>query len=105
MASRRVTSLTAPTLPPDATPTPSAQYLLFHSLPGRHFLSSAVLKVIVSLLRAVDVLPLVSRVLSIAGTVGLLISLSYFVWRLIILTKRRLLWRVRCRLILSYVFF
>jgi serine phosphatase RsbU (regulator of sigma subunit) len=105
MASRRGKLLTAPTLPPDATPIPSAQYLLFHSWPGRIFLASAALKIVVALLRLGDVLPALARVLSVAGTVGLIASLSYFLWRLIILTKRRLLWRVRRRLILSYVFF
>jgi serine phosphatase RsbU (regulator of sigma subunit) len=105
MASRRGKLLTAPTLPPDATPIPSAQYLLFHSWPGRIFLASAALKIVVALLRLGDVLPALARVLSVAGTVGLIASLSYFLWRLIILTKRRLLWRVRRRLILSYIFF
>src|SRR5687767_10318016 len=105
MASRRGKLLTAPALPPNATPIPSARYLLFHSWPGRIFLASAAIKIVVGLLRAVDVLPGVARVLSVAATVGLVISLSYFLWRLIVLTKRRLLWRVRRKLILSYIFF
>ncbi len=105
MASRRGTLPMAPAPPPSATPTPSARDLIFRSWPGRIFLASAALKLVVSLLRAADVLPSVARVLSMAGTIGLVISLSYFVWRLIVLTKRRLLWRVRRRLILSYVFF
>jgi sigma-B regulation protein RsbU (phosphoserine phosphatase) len=95
----------SPAPPPDATPVPSARDLLLHSWPGRIFLASAALKLVVGLLRTADVLPSVARVLSSAGTVGLVISLSYFLWRLIVLTKRRLLWRVRRRLILSYVFF
>jgi phosphoserine phosphatase RsbU/P len=105
MASRRGKLLTAPALPPDATPIPSARHLLFHSWPGRLFLVSAALKLIVAVLRLGDVLPALSRVLSSAATIGLVISLSFFVWRLIVLTKRRLLWRVRRRLILSYIFF
>jgi sigma-B regulation protein RsbU (phosphoserine phosphatase) len=105
MASRRGKLLTAPALPPGATPIPSARNLLFHSWPGRIFLASAAIKIVVGLLRAVDVLEPVARVLSVSATVGLVISLSYFLWRLIVLTKRRLLWRVRRRLILSYIFF
>jgi phosphoserine phosphatase RsbU/P len=94
-----------PAPPPNATPAPSARHLLFHSWAGRIFLVSAALKLVVGLLRTAGVLPGVARVLSSAGTVGLVISLSYFVWRLIALSRRRLLWRVRRRLILSYVFF
>ena len=33
-----------------------------------------------------------------------MVSVGYFVWRLFLLMKRRLLWRVRRKLILSYIF-
>jgi serine phosphatase RsbU (regulator of sigma subunit) len=79
--------------------------MLLHSWPGRIFLASAALKFVVAVLRLAGVLPAIADFLSTVATIGLVISLSYFVWRLIILTKRRLLWRVRRRLILSYVFF
>ena len=39
-----------------------------------------------------------------AGTLALLIGLAYFIGQLIGLAKRQLLWRVRRKLILSYVF-
>ena len=44
------------------------------------------------------------EVLSSAATIGLILSVGYFVWRLFLLVKRRLLWRVRRKLILSYIF-
>ena len=44
------------------------------------------------------------QVLSSAATIGLVVSVAYFVWRLFVLMKRRLLWRVRRKLILSYIF-
>jgi serine phosphatase RsbU (regulator of sigma subunit) len=56
-------------------------------------------------MRAASFLPSVSAVLSSLATIGLIVSLSYFVWRLIVLMKRQLLWRVRRKLILSYIFF
>lgn len=82
----------------------SARQLVFHTWPGRIFLASAVLKLIVAALRAANVLPGVSQALSTVATIGLVVSLSYFIWRLVLLTKRRLLWRVRRKLILSYIF-
>src|SRR5688572_2411971 len=105
MPSRRGKLVTVPVLQPGATPTPSARQLLFDSWPGRIFLVSAALKLLVGVLRVIGVLPAVSSVLSSAATIGLVISLSFFLWRLAVLTKRRLLWRVRRRLILSYIFF
>jgi serine phosphatase RsbU (regulator of sigma subunit) len=105
MASRRGTLPMVPAPPPNATPPPSARHLLLHSWPGRIFLASAALKFVVALLRVAGALAAVANLLSTIATIGLVISLSYFVWRLIVLTKRRLLWRVRRRLILSYVFF
>ena len=93
---------------PDARPpaaTPSARHLIFKSWQGRLFFVSAALKLLVALLRVVGILEQLSALLSTAATVGLVISLSYFIWRLAILTKRQLLWRVRRKLILSYIFF
>jgi phosphoserine phosphatase RsbU/P len=43
-------------------------------------------------------------VIGTAGTLGLLIGLGYFIARLVGLAKRRLLWRVRRKLVLSYIF-
>ena len=45
------------------------------------------------------------RVVSSVATVGLIVAVSYFAWRLFVAVKRQLLWRVRRKLILSYVFF
>ncbi len=93
--------------PGAAVSTPSslsASQLLLRTWPGRIFLASAALKLVVAALRAANILPTVSQALSTLATVGLVISLSYFIWRLVLLTKRRLLWRVRRKLILSYIF-
>ena len=61
-------------------------------------------KVVVALLRQVGNLPAFISIVNSAATVGLAVSVGVFVWRLFVLMKRRLLWRVRRRLILSYIF-
>ena len=58
----------------------------------------------VALLRGVTGLPDALEIVSSAATIGLILSVGYFVWRLFLLLKRRLLWRVRRKLILSYIF-
>jgi phosphoserine phosphatase RsbU/P len=81
----------------------SARELLLKTWPGRLFIISAALKLVVTLLRLAGDLPLVS-ILSSAATIGLVISVLVFVWRLFVLMRQQLLWRVRRKLILSYIF-
>jgi sigma-B regulation protein RsbU (phosphoserine phosphatase) len=61
-------------------------------------------KLLAALFRLVGEPPAFVQVLSSIATVALAISLIYFVARLFIMIKRRLLWRVRRKLILSYIF-
>src|SRR5688572_24393866 len=98
-----------PTSRPAAAPQPSPRELLFESWFGRLFLGAASLKFVLALWRVItgadpDRLPVVVRVLSGAATLGLAITLGIFAWRLFVQIKRRLLWRVRRKLILSYIF-
>jgi sigma-B regulation protein RsbU (phosphoserine phosphatase) len=93
-----------PTPRPAPAPPPTPRDLLFRTWFGRLFLVAAALKFAVALLRLGGLLPDVSRALSGAATIGLVISISVFVWRLFVQIKRRLLWRVRRKLILSYIF-
>ena len=85
-------------------PSHANRDLLLHTWAGRLFIISAGLKIIVALLRLVVELPKLITILSSAATVGLIVSVSYFVSRLFVLMQRRLLWRVRRKLILSYIF-
>jgi len=78
--------------------------MLLQTWPGRLFLVAAALKFAVAILRRVTGVPGAIEVLSSAATIGLILSVGYFVWRLFLLLKRRLLWRVRRKLILSYIF-
>jgi phosphoserine phosphatase RsbU/P len=91
-------------LPPGGDATFSARDLLFKSWPGQLFIGATVIKAIVAVIRAVTELPTFVQLLSSAATIGLAISVGYFVWRLFLLIKRRLLWRVRRKLIVSYIF-
>ncbi len=78
--------------------------LLLRTWAGRLFLASAALKVVVGVLRLAGVVPSVAAVLSGVATIGIVVSLGFFVWRLFLLTRRELLWAVRRKLILSYIF-
>lgn len=98
--------MTAPAMPnPAPVSMPTARELLLHSWPGRLFIISAAFKILVGLLRLAGELPPFIRVVSSVATIGLAVSVSYFAWRLFVAVKRQLLWRVRRKLILSYIFF
>ncbi|HSK10803.1 MAG TPA: hypothetical protein VK911_14580, partial [Vicinamibacterales bacterium] len=87
-----------------AGPVPSIRDLLLHAWAGRLFLAAGALKLVVALLRRLVGAAAPVEFVSTLATIGLVISVGYFVWRLFVLMKRRLLWRVRRKLILSYIF-
>ena len=89
---------------PDAASPTTARDLLFATWFGRLFLISAGVKLLIALWRIVAELPSFARVASGAATIGLAIAVGVFAWRLFVQIKRRLLWRVRRKLILSYIF-
>ena len=93
-----------PTPRPAAATPPAPRELLFRSWPGRLFLIAAALKLLFALWRIAGELPAFARVLSGAATLALVIALGVFGWRVFVQVKRRLLWRVRRKLILSYIF-
>ena len=70
--------------------------------PGRTILAALVLKAIVGLSGGAAA-PVWLRVLDAAGTVALVAALGYLLVRVLILLRQRFLWRVRRRLVLSYV--
>src|SRR5262249_50068623 len=89
---------------PAARPQPSPRDLLLHSWPGRVFLAAALIKLIVVVWRVAAPLPDAVRLVSGFAPIGLPVALAMFSWRLFVQVKRRLLWRVRRKLILSYIF-
>ena len=81
-----------------------ARDLLFHSWAGRLFIVAAGLKILFGIIRQFATLPTFIGLINSTATVAMAVSLGFFVWRLFQLMKRRLLWRLRRRLILSYIF-
>jgi hypothetical protein len=78
---------------------------LLHTLPGRAIVIGLAIKLAVFFvgLASGGVPPFFAVVDTVAGLAAAL-GLGYFGFRLIVLAKRRLLWRVRRKLILSYFF-
>ncbi len=70
--------------------------------PGRTILAVLVLKTVVGLFGGLAA-PAWLRVLDTAGTVALVAALGYLLVRVLTLLQQRFLWRVRRRLVLSYV--
>ena len=85
-------------------PRQTARDLLLQTWPGRLFLAAVALKLIVALWRLASPLPAFVTLVSGAATIALVVALASFAWRLFVVVKRRLLWRVRRKLILSYIF-
>jgi serine phosphatase RsbU (regulator of sigma subunit) len=99
-----------PPHPPAPAPAPSRRLAsirrsLFDTRPGRLLVGGAVVKLLTWLLRNVAgvQVALIDTVGSL-GSVAAVVGVVYFAYRLIVRAKRRLLWRVRRKLILSYVF-
>ena len=72
-------------LPPSDDPIPSPRELLLHTWPGRLFVVAASLKFAVGILRRITIVPGVIEVLSSAATIGLILSVGFFVSRLFLL--------------------
>ncbi len=92
-------------LPPAAGRFYGVRHALFSTLPGRAIVIGIAVRLAVDLVGAVrgDIPGFLSVIDTVAG-LALAIGVGYFVFRLIVLAKRHLLWRVRRKLILSYVF-
>jgi sigma-B regulation protein RsbU (phosphoserine phosphatase) len=91
--------------PPAADRREGVRGALLHTLPGRAIVTGLAIKLAVFFVGAASggVSPFFAVVDSVAG-LAVAAGLAYFAFRLIVLAKRRLLWRVRRKLILSYVF-
>ncbi len=78
--------------------------LLLRTLAGRAFLVAAAIKLVLAALGAAVALPAALGVVDAIATLVLLGTLLVFILRFARVARRRLLWRVRQKLILSYVF-
>ena len=78
---------------------------LLHTLAGRAIVGGLVVRIIIALARLTfRSVPIVLNVADTVAGVMLAAGAAYFVVRLAIVAKRQLLWRVRRKLILSYLF-
>src|SRR3954447_14648830 len=91
--------------PPAADRREGVRGALLHTLPGRAIVIGLAIKLAVFFVGIASggVPPFFAVVDTVAGLAAA-VGLAYFTFRLIVLAKRRLLWRVRRKLILSYVF-
>ena len=89
---------------PPPEPPRSARDVLLRSWAGRLFIVAVITKFLAALFRVGGEPPAFIQVLSSIATLAMATSLVYFIARLFIMIKRRLLWRVRRKLILSYIF-
>jgi sigma-B regulation protein RsbU (phosphoserine phosphatase) len=89
------------------TPSPSAAFRawLLRTFPGRTLLVGIVVKIVTGLAElVVRPLPTLLDLLDMIGSLALIFACAYGFARLLMWARRRLLWRVRRKLILSYVF-
>ncbi|MCA1583973.1 MAG: SpoIIE family protein phosphatase [Acidobacteria bacterium] len=89
------------------TPSPPAalRAWLTRTFSGRALLVGLVVKVVTTLTRfAVSPLPSWLDVIDKVGSLALIFAAAYLIARFVMWARRRLLWRVRRKLILSYIF-
>jgi sigma-B regulation protein RsbU (phosphoserine phosphatase) len=92
-------------LPPTAGRRDGVRHVLFDTLPGRAIVIGIVLRLAVYIAGLLlGTVPQFLSVIDTAAGLALAIGAAYFVFKLIVLAKRHLLWRVRRKLMLSYVF-
>jgi sigma-B regulation protein RsbU (phosphoserine phosphatase) len=96
--------LLGPARPSPDRPTESFRQLLLERWPGRLLLGAVGARLLLSLIEALTGPTAIGDALALLVRLALLVSLGYFVWRGVQLVRQRLLWRVRQRLIVSYMF-
>src|SRR6476646_9659463 len=91
--------------PPAADRRQGVRGALLHTLPGRAIVIGIGVKLVVSIVgSALGRVPPFLAVVDSVAMLAAIIGLTIFAIRLVVLAKRRLLWRVRRKLILSYIF-
>jgi phosphoserine phosphatase RsbU/P len=80
------------------------KHALLRTLPGRAIVIGAVVKLIVFLTGLVGQPPGLVRLLDTVASFVLVAAVAYFLVRGVALAQRRLLWRVRRKLVISYIF-
>jgi sigma-B regulation protein RsbU (phosphoserine phosphatase) len=92
-----------PAAPGPVPPSGSVRAVFLRSWPGRTLLGAIALRVLLALADRAGV-PALSSVLGLPVAVALVVSGLWVLWRVVAVARRRLLWRVRRKLIISYIF-
>jgi len=88
-----------------AEPGRGVRYALFQTLPGRVIVTGLAIKLAIATTTFVlGRIPSFLKVVDTVAGVAIAAGAAYFLFRLIVVAKRRLLWRVRRKLIISYIF-
>jgi sigma-B regulation protein RsbU (phosphoserine phosphatase) len=88
-----------------AEPGQGVRHALFHTLPGRVIVVGLAIKLAIGTTALViGRIPSFLKVVDTVAGVAIAAGAAYFLFRLIVVAKRRLLWRVRRKLIISYIF-
>jgi len=103
-AARRRQLVPSLPLPPEAAPPFSPRALILDSWAGRLFLGATAIKLVIAIWRRLAGVPAAIQIVSSIATVALIAAVTYLVWGLFVRVRRQLLWRVRRKLILSYIF-
>src|SRR5207249_8049519 len=81
------------------------RHVLLHTWPGRAIVIGLAARIVVYAIEAaLGTVPTVLSVINTIAGVALAGGATYFVYQVLVIAKRRLLWRVRRKLILSYFF-
>src|SRR5690242_18354484 len=90
---------------PPRAETPPWRATLFGTVPGRAIVVGVAIKAALGAVRALFAsLPALLSVIETIAGIAVAAGCVYFLVRLAVIVKRRLLWRVRRKLILSYIF-
>ncbi len=90
---------------PAASPRDGLLFALLHTIPGRAIVVGAAIKVFdAAVASALGGWPAVLGVIDTTAGIAIAAGAVWFLVRLMVAAKRRLLWRVRRKLMLSYVF-
>ncbi len=102
-AARRLLAPSLP-LPLEAAPPFSPRALILDSWPGRLFLAATAIKLVIAIWRRLANVPAAIQIVSSLATIALIVSVAALAWGVFVRVRRQLLWRVRRKLILSYIF-